>query len=1118
MKQAKKVIRRMCLSNWGGISHQMLSFHEYVNLFSGKSGSGKSTVMDAIQVLMYGSFHQSFLNKAAEDSKNKRSVLSYLKGAQKDGSFNRGGADFCSVIAMEIEDVGKENSACIGVAFEVRKNDSELKKYTFFSHAGKMPENEYLTPEGIPFSNKEIGKYIKGCLLAGMKFGRGEINRTYPSAEAYRRTLYDVILGDIDGSRFTVMEKSAIALRMSSGTGQFIRDYMFPKSQSDAIGRLSEQLGAYREIREKLDDMKQRITMLLKIRDCWKEKSMLEAEILQAEKVIRYIDIMELKGKLASAQKEQKENQEKQEQEENSIKDLQVKRDQLLEEKVQLLADLKSGDLGSRKEKLLELKKREKILAQNSRRWQDVLDGLGEWEKNAAVNDYLSSRVTAEIAILQSGKFTEKNCVTLKNLLAEEKKNIEERMEEIALQYRVLSAEYEEKKQQIEDMKNNRKTYPEELKQARRLLQEKLSSRLGKTARVFVFADLFDVTDPEWKNAIEGRLGRLKYSLITRPEHAHDAAVIFQKMGHFQNVELIHSQRMADSGQKAKENSLYEAVTTEDAYVDACLRRYLGHIIKCRSVEELEAVPDGVTPDCYSTGSFIFRHLRKEDYTKRACIGRSVLRERLMEYEQELSLMEEKRKEYGQEISSLKLSREYESLKGEALDYREMFQSRGELLKLKQEKEHLEKEMEALKNGEYAKQQKKLEEKEQELSAINEELAKMESAVTKLKVRDGILQNEIKGRTERIALLNEGFSATDVIRARAEKELEKRSSQAAKNRLTAENEQRQEKRSKLEEAVINARLSFISAYPSCGLHGGEKSDEAYEQMLLDYQKNYEPEYLQEFDKQYEQVYKSLRDNVIATIHGDIKAAKRHEYEINKMLSQTNFSDSTYQIDIAPADNENGQFYEMLMAEELDSKNIENRGFDGQLSFGEDVFYQKYENQIRLLTEKFMPPRGQEEEFLLAKHREEMEQYADYRNYLSFRMYERVVEKETGTIRKNYVDEMAGRDSGGEGQNPKYVALLAGFAMLYANQSTRDSRIRLVLLDEAFSKMDQERSAVCLKYARMMDLQLIVCVPDERLQSLIRNVDCVYGFRRHQNRIGMMHIDKGAYLDMVEGHL
>ena len=120
------------------------------------------------------------------------------------------------------------------------------------------------------------------------------------------------------------------------------------------------------------------------------------------------------------------------------------------------------------------------------------------------------------------------------------------------------------------------------------------------------------------------------------------------------------------------------------------------------------------------------------------------------------------------------------------------------------------------------------------------------------------------------------------------------------------------------------------------------------------------------------------------------------------------------------------------------------------------------------------------------------------------------------MKKNPVDEMAGRDSGGEGQNPKYVALLAGFAMLYMQQSSRDSKIRLVLLDEAFSKMDKERSEVCLRYARELELQLIVCVPDERLQSLIRNVDCVYGFRRHKNQISMMHIDKGDYLRMVEG--
>ena len=46
MRQPKKLFTRILINNWGGISHKILHLHEYVNLFSGKSGSGKSTVMD----------------------------------------------------------------------------------------------------------------------------------------------------------------------------------------------------------------------------------------------------------------------------------------------------------------------------------------------------------------------------------------------------------------------------------------------------------------------------------------------------------------------------------------------------------------------------------------------------------------------------------------------------------------------------------------------------------------------------------------------------------------------------------------------------------------------------------------------------------------------------------------------------------------------------------------------------------------------------------------------------------------------------------------------------------------------------------------------------------------
>ena len=226
MKQAKKIFTRMCLNNWGGIEHKMLEFNEYVNLFSGKSGSGKSTVMDAIQVILYGSLSSNFLNKAADDAKNKRSVLGYLRGEQKDGSANRAGKDFCTTIVLEIEDTGTHTYSCVGMAFEVKKNDREIKKYMYFSHSGKMPEDKYLSQSGSPYTNREIRRLIDERKLSKENRGRVDVNRIYPSKEAYLSVLYDGILGYIDGSRFVTMEKSAIA--ESAVSKSYLRSKTFP--------------------------------------------------------------------------------------------------------------------------------------------------------------------------------------------------------------------------------------------------------------------------------------------------------------------------------------------------------------------------------------------------------------------------------------------------------------------------------------------------------------------------------------------------------------------------------------------------------------------------------------------------------------------------------------------------------------------------------------------------------------------------------------------------------------------------------------------------------------------------------------------------------------------------
>lgn len=1115
MSQAKKVFTRMCLNNWGGIDHKVLEFHEYVNLFSGKSGSGKSTVMDAIQVILYGSFSPSFLNKAADDAKNRRSVLSYLRGEQKDGSANRKDCDFCSVIALEIEDTGTHIITCIGIAFEVRKSDSEIKKFVYFSHSGKMPESEYLTEQGVCYSNQEIKKLISSRAKSEDNRGKGDVNRIYGSKEAYLGTLYDVILGYIDQNRFITMEKSAIALKMTNGTGQFIRDYMFPKNTSDTIASISEQLDSYRQIKEKIEDLRKRIELLSEIQASGKELVRLQTDIVRAEAMIRCIGIEDLRARIQAAEDDKRNLAEKQEQCKKKVQELSASREEAQQKLIQVSADLKASDLGGKQQQYEELDERSRMLADNTRQWQKILQGMKNWEEDDVITDYISNPVLNMIAELNKGRVTEELCQNLHLKIESAKQNIEDEVEDYRDQRREIGKQLKEKKRLVDDMKHDRKPYDENLRSARSALSQQLSDRYGQTVKVQIFADLFDVQEEEWKNAIEGRMGRLKHSLITEPQYAHEAAVLFRNMKQYENVDLINSKAIADSKPDCMEGSLYEAVKTQEAYVDVCLKRYLGHIIKCRSVEELEQVRDGVTPDCYSYSNFIFRHLKKKDYTTRACIGRRVSKARLAEYEKDVEELSRQEMQLDDLLRRLKEARDFECLKDEPSHYVKLSRAGEELARVNKKKMELEETIRSLREGAY----KELEEKEQSLQKqvkmVQEELDQTQGELARLGSRIGELSGENESRRQQLEEKLQGYVPNEALEQEVWELLKKQSGQAVINRKKAQVADLEEKEQAQAETLRAARNRYIFAYPAGPFNGAETSNEAYEKLLEKYLTDFEPAYEEEFKKKCASIYKSLRENVIATIHGDIKAAKRHAYEINRLLRETNFSDSTYQIKIEPAKNENGQFFDMLMAEELDSKNLDNAGIDGQISFGEDAFYQKYEQKIKLLTDKFMPPKD-EDEHLRAQKRKEMEQYADYRNYLSFSMFEQVTDENGTVIRENFVDDMAGRDSGGEGQNPKYVALLAGFAMLYMQQSKRDSKIKLVLLDEAFSKMDQERSAVCLKYARKMDLQLIVCVPDERLQSLIRNVDCVYGFRRYQNRISMMHIDKGQYLEIMEG--
>ena len=91
-----------------------------------------------------------------------------------------------------------------------------------------------------------------------------------------------------------------------------------------------------------------------------------------------------------------------------------------------------------------------------------------------------------------------------------------------------------------------------------------------------------------------------------------------------------------------------------------------------------------------------------------------------------------------------------------------------------------------------------------------------------------------------------------------------------------------------------------------------------------------------------------------------------------------------------------------------------------------------------------------------------------------------------------LSKMIKKNSGGEGQNPLYIALLASFAQIYRiNLSPKIKRpptLRLVVLDEAFSKMDAEKVASCISLIRGLGFQAIISATNDKIQNYLENVD------------------------------
>ena len=142
----------------------------------------------------------------------------------------------------------------------------------------------------------------------------------------------------------------------------------------------------------------------------------------------------------------------------------------------------------------------------------------------------------------------------------------------------------------------------------------------------------------------------------------------------------------------------------------------------------------------------------------------------------------------------------------------------------------------------------------------------------------------------------------------------------------------------------------------------------------------------------------------------------------------------------------------------------------------------------------------------------MDKYADYRTYLSFDMQQIVHGEKDMTIG---LSKMIKKNSGGEGQNPLYVALLASFAQVYrinlSPKMQRTPTIRLVVLDEAFSKMDAEKVASCISLIRGLGFQAIISATNDKIQNYLENVDKTFVYANpNKKHISIQEFEKQEF--------
>lgn len=1032
---------------------------------SGENGAGKSTLLDAIQFVIICS--TGYFNKAAHEN-GKRKLTGYIrcKTGKENQPYERTG-EISAHVALEFYEESKDKYFIIGAVVDSASEGQETTvRY--------LMENTRLSDDLFLYGNQ-----VKS--IAEFRGSNIDI-RQWCKTNVEARKMVTARLGRIEDKFFRLIPK-ALAFKPIDDIKDFVYSYVLDEKEVN-IEVLRENVRTYQDMERTLDNVKKRMKKLEKIQELHQRLQERMERDQMYEYFLKRSDLDLVEGKIRSIDAAKKNEEVRLEQAKVQLEMLQKERAEKQEIATNLRVELRHNQefvaLEEEKKELeRQLEKRRNALQDESELKKSVAKAAKDSErllmgvKDAGGDSQKLISCVREYRTQLQKLDSEANVAALKSLTDDvihcKQKyfaGLQGELAKLQIQLKQNHAEWEKLNKKISKLKRKKLTYPSGVELLTETIQEEFAS-LGREIQPGVLCEMLEIQDEEWRNAVEGYLNTQRFYVLVEPENFDIALGIYDRLRKEKKVYgvgLINT-RDLENYDTAPAGTLASVVTSQNQYARQYSNMILGKVQMCERYEDLKKYPISITKGCMRYQNRVASAIKPEVF-RVPFIGKNAFTVQLVQAEEEYQKMNELLENQEKQLAGMNeilglLSTDSDVDIKYRLDVlhtlgtvdRAIAKCQENIQKLKENSTLIEKQIQ-------------LEELEKVLrgldASVNSDTEKIGGIRTRIQDlitrKQAFLENEM---TEKGKVFSLGEAAGDVLNSwnqEYEEALGKRPVEQFQNEYLGKRRNNSDRWEKIKDQMINAMVEYKTEHDfgaAASLEGFSEFQAVYDRLknseLLDYE--------EKVQSARHAAETEFQEQFLAKLQENMKLAQGEFKELNKALKGIDFSSERYEFQFMPS-KKYRSYYEMIM----DDFNV----IQGESLFS-GMFHEAHKDVIEELFERLSV--GGE------NSTQTLEEFTDYRTYMD---YDIKIIHDDGTY--SYYSKVCEEKSGGETQTPFYVTVAASFVQLYSNNIGGEAA-GLVLFDEAFNNMDDERIGGVLEFLRRLPLQLIIAAPPDKIQYI-----------------------------------